>query len=183
MPIFFRGALLLALTTLGSTRIAASDRTWLQIRSPHFRVITDAGDKRGIEVAAHCEQMRAAFRVLMAKATADHPAPLLIFAVKSQQEVDDLAPNRGRKLLAFRHFFSRNRSKLYFARSFWRSVAHRIPRVCPRVASRQHVGRRADLVRRRLRRIFLHSGRRSQEYRNWPGSRLVNFNSYGKTVS
>ena len=99
MRIFLRGgALVLALTTLGSSPIAASDRTWLQIRSTHFRVITDAGEKRGIEVAAHCEQMRAAFSVLLAKSTADDPAPLLIFALKSQQEVDDLAQNRGRKL-------------------------------------------------------------------------------------
>lgn len=98
MQSFCAGVLCLALITLASNQALPSDRNWLQIRSPHFRVITDAGDKRGIEVATRCEQMRAAFSVLMAKATADDPAPLLIFAVKSQQEVDDLAQNRGRKL-------------------------------------------------------------------------------------
>jgi len=99
MQTFLRGgALVLVLATLGSSPIAASDRSWLQIRSTHFRVITDAGEKRGIEVAAHFEQMRAAFSVLMAKSRADDPAPLLIFALKSQQEVDDLAQNRGSKL-------------------------------------------------------------------------------------
>jgi tetratricopeptide (TPR) repeat protein len=92
------GAVFLAVTTLGSTRIVASDRVWLEIRSPHFRVVTDAGEKRATEVANYCEQMRAAFSVLMAKATADDPAPLLIFALKNQQEVDDLVQNRGRKL-------------------------------------------------------------------------------------
>lgn len=98
MPVFFRGAVFFGLTILAAPRVAASDRTWLEIRSPHFHVITDAGDKRGIEVATRCEEMRAAFSVLMAKATADDPAPLLIFALKSQQEVDELAQNRGRKL-------------------------------------------------------------------------------------
>ena len=99
MRILLRGgALVVALTTLGSLTVTASDRTWLQIRSAHFRVVTDASEKRGIEVAAHCEQMRAAFSLLMAKSTADDPAPLLIFALKSQQEVDELAQSRGRKL-------------------------------------------------------------------------------------
>jgi tetratricopeptide (TPR) repeat protein len=105
MPVVFRGALFIALSILAAPPIVASDRTWLQIRSPHFRVISDAGEKRGIEVAMHCEQMRTAFSVLMAKATADDPAPLLIFAVKSQQEVDDLAQNRSGKLRHAGMFF------------------------------------------------------------------------------
>jgi Tfp pilus assembly protein PilF len=99
MRIFLRaGGLCLAIAILVSARLQASDHGWLQVRSPHFRVITDAGAKRGLEVAARCEQMRVAFLVLMAKASANDPAPLLIFALKSQKEVDELAQNRGRKL-------------------------------------------------------------------------------------
>src|SRR5205085_8658861 len=36
--------------------------------------------------------------MLMPKATADDPAPLLIVALRSQQEVDELAQGRGGKL-------------------------------------------------------------------------------------
>lgn len=92
------GVLFLGLFVLGTANAWASDPTWLQIRSPHFRVITNAGEKRAIEVAARCELMRSAFLMLMPKATADDPAPLLIFALRSQQEVDDLAQGRGGKL-------------------------------------------------------------------------------------
>jgi len=92
------GVLFLGLFMLATVNARASDPTWLQIRSPHFRLITDAGEKRAIEVAARCEQMRSAFLMLMPKATADDPAPLLIVALRSQQEVDELAQGRGGKL-------------------------------------------------------------------------------------
>jgi len=92
------GVLFLGLFILGTTQTWASESTWLQVRSPHFRVITDAGEKHALEVVTRCEQMRAAFLMLMPKATADDPAPLLIFALKNQQEVDDLAQGRGGKL-------------------------------------------------------------------------------------
>ena len=97
---FFRppGVLFLGLFMLGTVNAWASDPTWLQTRSPHFRVITDAGEKRAIEVASRCEQMRSAFLTLMPKATAEDPAPLLIFVLRSQQEVDDLVHDRDGEL-------------------------------------------------------------------------------------
>ena len=39
----------------------AGDAQWVEIRSPNFSVITDAGDKRGRDVALHFEQMRSVF--------------------------------------------------------------------------------------------------------------------------
>ena len=66
----------------------AKEKTWVQVRSSHFTVITDLGEERGIEVARHCEQMRAAFHLLMNKAKTDDPTPLLIFALDGEKEVD-----------------------------------------------------------------------------------------------
>ena len=68
----------------------AGKKPWLRIRSEHFTVITDAGEKRGVEVARHCEDMRAAFSILMNRANTHDPAPLLILAVNGQKEIDDL---------------------------------------------------------------------------------------------
>src|SRR6185437_12050267 len=68
----------------------ASKKPWLRIRSEHFTVITDAGEKRGIEVARRCEEMRAAFSILMNRANTHDPAPLLIVALNGQKEIDDL---------------------------------------------------------------------------------------------
>ena len=39
----------------------AGEPQWMEIRSPHFSVVTDAGEKRGREVAMRFEQMRAVF--------------------------------------------------------------------------------------------------------------------------
>ena len=54
----FRRILLTAflLSFLLSTSLSRAQK-WVEIRSPHFVVDTDAGDKRGREVALHFEQM------------------------------------------------------------------------------------------------------------------------------
>jgi Protein of unknown function (DUF1570) len=84
------GALFLALIAIATANAWGSAPMWVQVHSSHFRVISDAGEKRASEVAVRCEQMRAAFLSLMQKATAEDPAPLLILALRSQQEVDEL---------------------------------------------------------------------------------------------
>lgn len=76
----------------------SSDKHWFEIRSAHFRVVTDLSARRGVEVARRCEQMRAAFALLMNRATTHDPAPLLILALDGQKEVDEFAgdSDRGR---------------------------------------------------------------------------------------
>lgn len=76
----------------------ANKRTWLRIRSDHFTVITDAGEKRGLEVATHCEEMRAAFSVLMNRASTHDPSPLLILALNGQKEIDELGSSPASRL-------------------------------------------------------------------------------------
>ena len=74
----------------------SSDKHWFNVRSAHFRVVTDVSAKRGVEVARHCEQMRSAFALLMNRARTHDPAPLLIFALDGQKEVDEFAGNANR---------------------------------------------------------------------------------------
>lgn len=98
MPLFRSVPLWLALLAALASQCFASKRNWLELRSSHFRVVTDAGEKRGSEVIQHCEQMRAAFSVLMPQASVNDPAPLLILALNSEQEVDELTPTQGRNV-------------------------------------------------------------------------------------
>lgn len=74
----------------------SSDKHWFEIRSAHFRVVTDLSAKRGAEVARRCEQMRAAFALLMNRAKTHDPAPLLIFALDGQKEVEEFAGDTDR---------------------------------------------------------------------------------------
>jgi tetratricopeptide (TPR) repeat protein len=70
----------------------AGDSQWVEIQSPNFSVITDAGDKRGRDVALHFEQMRAVFGKLMTKAHVNLPVPLQIVAFRNSKEMRQLAP-------------------------------------------------------------------------------------------
>ncbi len=63
---------------------AAAAPQWVQVRSPHFRVITDAGDDRGREVALRFEQMRGIFGSIFHRARLNSPVPLDIVAFRSQ---------------------------------------------------------------------------------------------------
>src|SRR5215469_6010926 len=65
---------------------------WIEVRSPHFSVITDAGEKRGREVAMRFEQMRAVFGTLMTKAKVNLPVPLQIVGFRTTKEFRQFAP-------------------------------------------------------------------------------------------
>ena len=65
----------------------AGDQQWVEVKSPNFSVITDAGDKRGRDVALHFEQMRSVFGTLMTKANVSLSVPLQIVAFRSTKAV------------------------------------------------------------------------------------------------
>jgi tetratricopeptide (TPR) repeat protein len=70
----------------------AAEAQWVEIQSPHFSVITDAGEKRGREVAMRFEQMRAVFAALMTNANVNIPIPLQIVAFRNTKELRQIAP-------------------------------------------------------------------------------------------
>ena len=69
-----------------------SEPQWVEVRSPNFSVITDAGEKRGRDVALHFEQMRSVFGTLMTKANVNLPIPLQIVAFRNTREMRQFAP-------------------------------------------------------------------------------------------
>ena len=71
---------------------AAADQQWLRVSSDHFIVITDAGDKKGHEVAARFEQTRAAFGQLLMRQKLRLAEPIEIIALRSDKDYAQVAP-------------------------------------------------------------------------------------------
>lgn len=73
-------------------RTAAAESEWIEIDSPHFSVFTDAGERRGREVAIRFEQMRAVYATLLSNAKVSIPIPLEIVAFRNTKEFRQVAP-------------------------------------------------------------------------------------------
>src|SRR6202158_5645962 len=73
---------------------AADSNPWLQIHSPHFTVVTDAGEKKGREGALRFEQMRAVFATLLGKEHLNQSIPLTILALNNDKSFYQVAPLR-----------------------------------------------------------------------------------------
>jgi tetratricopeptide (TPR) repeat protein len=89
---FVRAFFLLVLTLSALPIASASDSQWIEIQSPHFSVVTDAGEKRGRETAMRFEQMRAVFGTLMTRAKVNLPIPLQIVAFRNSKEFRQFTP-------------------------------------------------------------------------------------------
>ena len=86
----FHLLLLLLLGLLGHG--FAKEPEWVEVRSPHFSVVTDAGERRGRETALHFEQMRVVFGTLMSKSKVTLPVPLQIVAFRNTKEMRQFVP-------------------------------------------------------------------------------------------
>jgi hypothetical protein len=85
--------LLFLLTLAQSVPLAsAGDAQWIEVKSPNFSVVTDAGERRGRETAMRFEQMRAVFGALMTKANMNLPVPLQIVAFRNSKEFRQFVP-------------------------------------------------------------------------------------------
>jgi hypothetical protein len=108
---------------------AAEQSPWLEIHSAHFTVITDAGEKRGREVALRFEQMRSVFGSLLGKERLSQPVPLTILAFKSDKEYYQLAPLENGQPTSLPGFFLPGVDQDFIALNLfeeepWRAVAH-----------------------------------------------------------
>src|ERR1700688_1696993 len=91
-PVLWPLALILLSSFVCEPALFAGEPQWVEVRSPNFSVVTDAGEKRGREVAMHFEQMRAVFGALMIKANVNLPIPLQIVAFRNTKEMRQVAP-------------------------------------------------------------------------------------------
>ncbi len=83
----FACGVLIAFMSLPS---AASDKPWTEIRSPHFRVLTNGNEKDARHIAREFEQMHNVFEFKIRRFRLDTGAPLLVFAAKGQETAGDL---------------------------------------------------------------------------------------------
>ncbi len=74
--------------------VLAAEPPWLEVHSTHFTVITDAGEKKGREVALRFEQMRSVFALLLGKERLNQSVPLTILAFKNDKSFYQVAPLR-----------------------------------------------------------------------------------------
>jgi len=72
--------------------LSAKDRPWTEIRSPHFRLMTNGDADEARHVLRQFELMRATFESVFSHFKLDAPAPLLILAPKDESTAKDLLP-------------------------------------------------------------------------------------------
>jgi hypothetical protein len=120
---------LMLLAVLAMSASAAEPSPWLEIHSTHFTVITDAGEKKGKEIALRFEQMRSAFAILLMKDRLNEPQPLTIVAFKNDQDYYQTAPLRQGQPIKVPGFFVPGQDQNFillnlFEEESWRAVAH-----------------------------------------------------------
>ena len=86
-----RSALLLALM-LHPLLCTAAEKPWTEVRSPHFRVLTNGSTSDTIKVAREFEQMRWVFATRFPNARLESGAPLTVFAVRDEATAKALDP-------------------------------------------------------------------------------------------
>jgi tetratricopeptide (TPR) repeat protein len=86
--------LLLSSALLSITPAFAHDSatTWVEVRSPHFTVMTDSNARQAAHLADQFERMRAVLHTLFPSAKVDAPAPIVVIAAKNQASFRALEP-------------------------------------------------------------------------------------------
>src|ERR1700681_2155396 len=105
---------------------AKDEPKWIEVHTAHFSVITDAGEKRGREVALRMEQMRAVFGQLLSKNKLKMPVPITVIALKSDKQYALVAPTKQSSAAGF---YVPGPDRIYivldlFEADSWRSIAH-----------------------------------------------------------
>ena len=121
----YNAVLLSGIFLLTCLPLHAGEPKWLQISSSHFLVITDAGPKKGHEVAARFEQMRGVFSQLMMRQKVRMSQPIEILALQNPVTYGQLAPE-GTSLPAF---FLRGEERVFIVLNTsvpdsWRAIEH-----------------------------------------------------------
>lgn len=83
------GTLLVMLAMMGQGQ---AREKWVEVSSPHFKVVTDAGQYEGQQLAEHFEKMRETFTALLRTHPAD-VGPMLVLAVRNRKEFREIEPS------------------------------------------------------------------------------------------
>ncbi len=105
---------------------AKDEPKWIEVHTTHFSVLTDAGEKRGREVALRMEQMRTIFGELLLKKKLTMPVPITVIALKSDKQYGLVAPAKQSMAAGF---YVPGTDRVYivlnlFEADPWQAVAH-----------------------------------------------------------
>ncbi|PYV01584.1 MAG: hypothetical protein DMG26_13230 [Acidobacteria bacterium] len=70
---------------------------WLEGRSPHFVVVTNAGEKQAQRIAERFERIRFVFQAAFPRMRVDPAAPILVIAAKDEKSFKALEPESWRQ--------------------------------------------------------------------------------------
>ena len=83
---------LVFMAALACRPCAAATEQWVEIRSAHFTVLTDANEKDGRHITDQFERMRWVFQTLFPKANVDPAEPIVVVAAKNEKVFDTMEP-------------------------------------------------------------------------------------------
>ena len=83
---------LLLLLSTAPTPARAKAEEWVEIRSPHFTVVTNSNEKTGRRIADQFERMRSVFHVVLPRMSIETSAPVVVLAIKDEKGFRALEP-------------------------------------------------------------------------------------------
>ena len=87
-----RNAVLYALLAASCGSAFAAPDQWVEVRSAHFTVLTDANEKQGRRILDQFERMRWVFQTLFPTANVDPVAPIVVLAARNGTEFQAMEP-------------------------------------------------------------------------------------------
>src|SRR5262249_31484611 len=85
------GMALAGLTAAAGSAQAGPGPAWIRVRSPHFEIVSDAGESSARRVAHQFEQIRALFETVK-NARVDPGRPIVVFAARDEASLKSLLP-------------------------------------------------------------------------------------------
>jgi len=110
-----RSSALLLLLVLSGPVGRAANPAWTEVRSQHFSLVTDAGDKEARRLLDQFERMHWVFQTLFPHNNIDPASPIVVIAVRDEQEFRTLEPTAylGRGKLDLAGYFMKAPDKNY----------------------------------------------------------------------
>lgn len=87
-----RLALGIALCAVETAAMAQTNQPWVEVRGPHFTLVTDAGEPSGRRVARELELIRVAFQQAFAASRVDPIQEILVYALEDESGLAELLP-------------------------------------------------------------------------------------------
>lgn len=93
-----RVSVLIFLLAFSRCTVFAAEKPWTEIRSPHFRIVTNGSIPDARKVATEFEELRWVFATRFPGARLESGAPLLVFAARDQETARSLEPAAWKRM-------------------------------------------------------------------------------------